>query len=380
VVRWRAWIATAAFGLCLAATPLRAAVAPIGAVKLVLIKTATRQKLQFVSRDPNFAFPPIGDDSDPSTGSPGGAVIHIVTPGGVATLVAPGNGASPGWRAEQASYYFASRAASQPVRAITMRQGKRLSVVTRSVPIDIPASTDTIGIRITTTSYQSCALFLPSSIRRDKRNRLLAVGAQATSLLDCSDMSLRSFSCAATASAQCNGTCPAGQTCLGRVDAFDFTTCRCVDLVSDVCSETDPVCGGTCPEGQECGSYQTPGHTEACGCVPSGSDLCGSTGAATCGGACPDGLTCNLLTPSFGANPGILCACSNPAPCGQGGYACPSGASCELLLSEPSHGLQCIPIFCGNTCDGSGSCGPGTACALGFIPPGYIGCVCQPAP
>src|SRR5690242_6677676 len=93
-VRWL----TAAFVLFLGVAFAAAADRPIDGVRLVLKRTASASTLTFVSRDPDFLFPPVGGADDPATGTPGGATVELFSQAeGQASLALPAGAGNPGW-------------------------------------------------------------------------------------------------------------------------------------------------------------------------------------------------------------------------------------------------------------------------------------------
>ena len=75
-------IAICALLLCAWERPVAAQAVdqPISAIKLIIkISPSGSEKMVFVAKDPAFLFPPLGGLDDPANGSPGGAIIDILT-------------------------------------------------------------------------------------------------------------------------------------------------------------------------------------------------------------------------------------------------------------------------------------------------------------
>jgi hypothetical protein len=311
---------------------------PVAAVKLLVKRSSSgKEKIVFVSRDRSFLFPGIGTPDDPGTGSPGGAMIELLSQNeGIATLVIPPGAGNPGWVAKAGttpSHKFTNKLApsGSPIRTAQLKQGKVLKLVGRSTGLPLVGAQGTVGIRITTGSLRNCALFDGATIRKDLPNLFDARGATASGLADCSTGSLGVSTCTAGSFGgdECGGSCPPGSLCGTR----DLNTCLCISS-ADPCGDTYPVCNGTCPPGDEClpsGGFPLP----SCACLPAGSTPCTQF---QCGGACSAGLECNYFEISTPGGSG--CSCGPPGPCGSGGDDCPSGFHCTF---GPGIGPLCWP-------------------------------------
>jgi hypothetical protein len=86
--------------------PAHATDRPISAVKLILKRVGTKQKLVLVSRDGAFLFPLVGGTDDPAAGTPGGLLIELFSPAepAGASLAAPPGSGNPGWKARDGSH------------------------------------------------------------------------------------------------------------------------------------------------------------------------------------------------------------------------------------------------------------------------------------
>ena len=369
-------VAAHIMALCLAAAG-HATDRPIDGQRLVLKRGAASAKLVFVSRDPDFLFPPIGGPDDPATGTPGGATIELFSLNeGQASLGMPPGAGDPGWTVVSTPtprYKFHNSLAPggiSPVRVAVLREGKTLKLLAKDAGLPLAGAQGAVGIRVTTGTLRSCARFSGSTIRKDEAGAFVASRALANALFDCSDDSMNGVPPACDVSPSCGGTCSGDGVCTPTLSG-----CQCISP-SSPCGETAPTCSGTCPSGEECASIG-PGPFPGCGCIPTGSTPCGSPGPPVCGGACPTGTTCGsiLLPPSQGAALGCGCAAGD---CGAGGIDCPNGFVCALMPPNPS----CIPLACGGTyptC--GGACGSGGECQAIKTDTGLMTCVCAvPAP
>jgi hypothetical protein len=351
---------------------------PIDGLRLTLKRSGTKQKLLFLSDDPDAYSPLPGGNDDPVTGSPGGATLELFSQHeGPGSVTAPRGAGKPGWTTATDIYRFANASAPggiSPVQSIILRKGKLLKVVARATGLPLAVAEGTIGVRFTTGGLRSCALFGPSTIRHDKPGSYVATHASAATLTNCSNTSLGGPTCGENPYPQCDGTCAGGAVC-----GLNFTLdgCRCVSP-TEPCGDTFGVCNGTCPAGEQCGSvggFPLP----SCGCVPVGATPCGATGVPTCGGDCPGADVCRpiAIQSIFG---GLGCMCVHDAPCDNacGGGNCPGGFFCARI---PQQGCTCAPFLCTGgagfpTCDGS--CGGGTTCQPFSVPNVVDYCVCAP--
>jgi hypothetical protein len=365
--------------LASAALPAAAIDQPISGKRLVVQRSGTMEKLSFISNDAAFLFPAVGSSDDPGIGSPGGALIEIisVTEPTVAFTVPPGVG-TPGWQSTTGAIpthrWKNPSAPTGPsaVKLVRLRQGKVLKVLSKQAGLALAAPTPRVGIRVTTGTLTNCALFEGASIRTNAAGKFVGVNAPAPALPDCSEASLRGLSaCGSAIFPTCEGACGAGEACLPEVFSG---TCHCVGPATP-CGESHPTCGAACPVGEECVSLGLPSPYNSCGCVPVGSTPCGSPGPPACGGACPAGTECSGLFPPPSIPGGVVCSCMGP------GQSCANGFAWG---GAPSEGFpfQCYPILCSGTyptC--GGSCHDGGVCSPIAVAETFTGCICAvPAP
>jgi hypothetical protein len=323
--------------------------------------------------------------------------------GEIAELVVPPGLGRPGWSessAGPARYRFRNGdapAGPSPVRWVSLREGRRLSVVAKAAGLALSVPQGSVGVRIEIGSGRLCALFAGESVRRDEAGAFVARWAPAPGgLVQCTDEGLFGVGC--EASPLCGGLCPDGSQCSG---VPGLGSCTCVSPTQP-CGDTATVCNGQCPAGEVCANIGGVPYP-ACGCLPAGSVGCGTV--ETCGdGDCPTGLGCYVHT--FTCCGGLVlwgCGCSSepqPPPCGgpcppglaclgpvpgfpQDCYplpcsasSCPSGSTCEDLGGGS---LFCFPIACSGgsgypACDGT--CDPSLSCQ-GFVQ-GSGACYCAP--
>jgi hypothetical protein len=318
--------------LLLSAARGHAADQAIDAVKLVLKKTATKEALLFVSKDPDFLFPPVGSADDPASGSPGGALIDLFSANeGAASLAIP---PGTGWTVKSgttSAFKFANRqapAGGTPVRAAVLKQGRLLKVVARAAGLPLAGAQGAVGIRIVTGTRRSCALFDAATVRRDEAGKFSAKGALATSLADCSDGSLGATTTTTTATTSTSTTQP--QPCGLIPDPFE------------------PMCGGACPPGETCTSEFNSQLAIDCVCQAIGVTPCFGSGYPQCGGSCTGGRQCQAFHLLPGETPELTsCACVDPLfPCSGGPGmcfgigACPPGQVC-IGMGPPTSSCGC---------------------------------------
>jgi hypothetical protein len=168
---------------------------PIGAIKLIMkIAGSGKEKLVFVSKDPAFLFPPLGGNDDPANGSPGGAVIDVLTrDGGDFTFTVPaGESPAPGWKVKDGAtadlYKYVNKdAPGGPValKIVLLKEGKVLKVVGKETGVAMTGTLGDVVVRITTGTLRNCARFDAATIRKDEPGKFIAKGAVASSLTDC---------------------------------------------------------------------------------------------------------------------------------------------------------------------------------------------------
>jgi hypothetical protein len=167
---------------------------PISAIKLIMkISASGSQKMVFVAKDPAFLFPAIGSPDDPANGSPGGAIIDILTrDGGDAEFVVPPGESTPtGWKSKAGTVdlykYVNKDAPSGPtaLKVVVLKETKVLKLVGKSVGLPLTGTLGDVVVRVTTGSLRNCARFDAATIRRDEPGKFIAKGALASSLTDC---------------------------------------------------------------------------------------------------------------------------------------------------------------------------------------------------
>ncbi|HEX6130871.1 MAG TPA: hypothetical protein VF044_04020 [Actinomycetota bacterium] len=168
---------------------------PIGAIKLIMkISPSGSEKMVFVAKDPAFLFPPLGSLDDPANGSPGGAIIDILTRDGgdVTFIVPPGESAPPGWKAKDGAsvdlYKYVNKDAPggpTELKVVVLKETKVLKLVGKAAGLPLTGTLGDVVVRVTTGSLRNCARFDAATIRRDEPGKFIAKGALASSLTDC---------------------------------------------------------------------------------------------------------------------------------------------------------------------------------------------------
>jgi hypothetical protein len=306
---------------------------PIAAAKLVLKRAPTRDTLAFVSRDPGFLFPPIGGADDPATGTPGGLSVELFSgTGETALLPAPGGLGKPGWLvASGPTSQFRFQNALAPggvsvIRLALLKQGRVLKVTSRIVGLALAGPQGSVGIRITTGTRRSCALFDPATIKRDEAGRFVARNAVAAAIADCSNASLGGAPPTTTTTTSttlpgcsvdpfapaCVGVCPSGEQCVGGFGAGLGIECGCIPDDATPCLESGyPACGGACTGGRVCQAFHLlPGEgpeITSCACVDPGNTCDDPAGTCFEIGVCAPGQVCEVV-----AQPTSACGCGSP--------------------------------------------------------------------
>jgi hypothetical protein len=309
---------------CLLASPVQALDQPVDAVKLVLKRSAGgSQSLVFVSRDPDVLFPAVGSGDDPATGSPGGALLDLfsATEGSAALAVPPGEG-TPGWTVAAGGvprFRFRNPdapAGVSPVRVVVLKQGRVLRVVAKTTGLPLAVPQLAVGIRITTGTLRTCALFGGTTIQKDVAGKFVAKGALAATLTDCSDASLTVVPCHLIADPfepMCGGVCPAGETCATEFSPQIEPRCVCHPLGTTSCIDSGyPACGGFCAGGAQCQAFHLSfpeGGIElpSCACVDPANTCDDPAGTCFAVGTCPTGQVCLVQGP-----PTSACGCLTP--------------------------------------------------------------------
>lgn len=311
---------------------------PISGSKLTLRRSPSgKEKLVFVSKDATFLFAAIGSADDPGTGSPGGALVEvssIASPTAVGWTVPSGVG-KPGWTTKAGgtpSYTYKNPAASPgpgAVKVISLKQGKRIKITARGVPLPLTGPQGGVGIQISTGALRNCAFFGPGTVKRDESGRFDAADAPIP------------------AGSSCNGVLPNTSTTLGSTTSTSSTTTTTsTTLVLDPC--TVDASATTCGEGSCSGAFTCQQSisfvgvpTAACLCYPPGITGCTASSYPTCGGECPTGGACQAL---HDLQSGLqICGCVDPTitcqsqgACSPG--VCPAGAAC---VSQPAPVNSC---------------------------------------
>jgi hypothetical protein len=362
--------------LCLLPGPAHAVDRPISGKSLRIVSTASGARLAFLSRDPSFLFPAIGGADDPATGSPGGIVVEIFAPTEpTQTVSAPPGVGNPGWKVvDGANDSFTYRGGAPSLRKALLREARLIKLSSDDAGLSLAAPLGRVAIRITTGSLRNCAVFDASTVVRDQPGRFVARDASAAGLSDCSDASLLGQAPCGGSEPACDGTCAAGEECVGLVGGLGTVeSCVCTPIGTTPCGAGGATCEeGACPAGEECqsvdpylmepfctcidpnvlcgdgqpGGYCPPDST--CQAVPGGQFTCVPISCSgpypTCGGTCGAGMNCVPVTVGEGG-PG-LCVCATPENeceglmCG--GLSCPAGESCTLDI--PSTGCACEPL------------------------------------
>lgn len=337
---------------------------PIGAKRLVLRRSAAgAESLILVSSDPAFLFPPIGGADDPATGTPGGGRLELLPLGGaIAAFDMPAGAGGSGWTATHATtdrYRFTNAGAPNAFSAVktaVLRSGRTLRIVGRSVGISLPVATGRLGVRFTTGSLRSCAVFDEPSIAVDDPDRFVARNASAPAAASCSSGSLGLSTCGNGTrefDEQCDGA--DATACLGSCAADCTCVPACGDgVVNQPAEECDPPEGtGMCPAGYF-------GCTATCECCSADGLFCNIYGCCDPNDAClpgPDGMGLCLQT-----------TCTPPDTCDPS-LTCESGFCCQGTPGGFCLYLGIGPLCCdGLTCNFDGTLGyccidAGGACA-----------------
>jgi hypothetical protein len=325
-----------------------AAAGPIAGKRLLLQHLAATDRLVFTSDDRDEPLAPTEPADDPVYGTPGGAVVELFRPVGLAgQFPVPKVGGRPGWRETAAAVRFDDRhRALSFVELLSVRTGRGVKLVAELPAGTLDLTPASIGMRISLGNDVLCARF--RAVRRATASVLDFGPSDEAALADCSDLSLVG-PCDDTAP-YCGGSCPSNGVCLSDVAGG----CRCA-LPTDACGDTAPACNGTCPAGERCTAI--PGYPfNGCICVGD-TPVCETSTFPTCGGPCGGGNVCRPVESRAGGQ----CACGAPLPCGGGGLDCAQPFVCGFipLSTSPS----CIPILCGGnfpTC--GGGCPTDLAC------------------
>lgn len=180
----------------LAATTALAADYPVAGKLLTLRRTVSgAERLVFQSNDPTLPFPAIGSADDPTSGSPGGALVEVISVNDPSVgMFAVPKGA--GWTTVNGlvpRYNFsnpAAPAAPSIVKALVLQRGRQLKITAHRVGLDLKGPQGGVAIRVTFGSTRICALFSGAAVVTDVANRFTSRGLPASALADCSDATL----------------------------------------------------------------------------------------------------------------------------------------------------------------------------------------------
>ena len=341
----RILVVTIAFGLI---APISTASSASAADKLlaetkIVMKQATsgKQKLVLKSKDSSWLFPTQGSDDDPTSGTPGGLTIQMFSPAtGWRNVTIPSTPAAPAeWQSKPGQYKYKNKSANADadgIRAVTLKEGKSIKIVSKSSVLPMDDRLRTVGIRITTGTERNCAVFghAFSTSVKDEVGKFSARGSDTEIFQDCSDQTITTtIDCGVIP--ECVDNCPGGFECGALV--FE-SACRCISSAQP-CGDTVPVCNGTCPDGFTCGST-APGFFTGCGCIPDGAVACGEATMTTCGGECPGTQECSPVHLTISVLPTVSgCACAEPGPCAEdngcgSGYQCGPGEVCSQIAGS----------------------------------------------
>jgi hypothetical protein len=319
-----------AAGCLIVAPAVSAFDVPVDGRKLVLKRSSSgREKLTFVSQDPDVPFPPIGGADDPSSGTPGGLTVELfsaATGTRPALAVPPGLG-SPGWRVKTGvmnAYVFTNPTAPaglSAVRKISLKEARTLKVVAKSLgglPLDGPQGS--VAIRVTTGSLRSCARFEGSAVRRDQAGVFVGNNALTGALPDCSDATLGAG----------GGTTTTTSSTTSSTNGGGSTTSTTLPAGTLVLDFTTTPGSGACGEIRDGSAVAL--RDLACG----GLDIGGGSGTVPEGGI-PDGSTSRFL---LTACVGDVCALSPSMGTGGGIDCTNTGCRFGTPLPIPNAGLS----------------------------------------
>lgn len=177
------------------ATDAAAADQPIEGTKLVLTRSASgKEKLVFVSSDPAFTTPAATGAGDPTLT---GITIDLYSglDGASTDLTVPDAiSASPAiWKDTGPDYKFVHKGApdtTSGVKVLLMKDGKKLKLVAKEVPLPLSGTNGFVAIRITMGDTRYCARFNSASVRRDHEGRFIGKKAPASNVTDCSNFGM----------------------------------------------------------------------------------------------------------------------------------------------------------------------------------------------
>ncbi|HXJ33963.1 MAG TPA: DUF4215 domain-containing protein [Candidatus Eisenbacteria bacterium] len=282
-------------------TALMAADQPIAGTRLTLKRSNSGTKLVFVSKDPAFLFPAFASGDDPSVV---GATLDVISAAeGAAALAIPAGVGKPGWETKTTSpaYRFANKTAPagpSPVRLALLKQGRLLRMVARDVGLPLATAHGAVGIRLTTGTVRSCALFNGATIRVDLPGRFVASGAISGALADCSDAALGATTTSSTTTSSTSTSTPT------------TTVPVCGNGIIEAGEQCDGAAGGSCAPLAPCGA---PGTPAACQCCASTGSQCGFQGgpnAPCCDATAACVPICAPEFPAFCQTPSTFAGCN----------------------------------------------------------------------
>src|SRR6185436_5911835 len=187
-------VAMLAWAMLASAAPAQLVDRPVSGKRLVVERDPSGGKLIFVSKDPSFLFPQNGSFDDPNAGTPGGALVELLSYVEPIPLLRAPRG--PGWRVSGRgvpAYVFKNPDAPggvSVVRKILLKQGKVLRVVSADPGLQLAAPSDRIAIRVTMGSLRNCTVFAGDAVRRNVAGKFVAGAVSAPAIANCSDASL----------------------------------------------------------------------------------------------------------------------------------------------------------------------------------------------
>jgi hypothetical protein len=215
---------------------------PISAESLIVRRSASGvETVTFLSKDPNFLFPPIGSVDDPSRPSNGTELsLFPQSQGGLGFSYGVTGGAM--WKSKDGAvdeYHYRYPQGPQGIKSVLLKETKRIKVRIRGTSPPFSGPYGGFFVRLTTGSLRNCAFFDASTIRRDDGTRFEARDAAAPSVSDC--------------------------------ESFPGATTTTTTLPYPPCTGGAgyPTCDGTCPGTDECGQH-IEGGFQTCACFPAG--------------------------------------------------------------------------------------------------------------
>jgi hypothetical protein len=374
---------------------------PISATKLLLKRSPSgKERLVFVSNDPAYLSPTLGDGNDPSTGTPGGARIELFSSG--PTSVAfdmPAGSGTPGWTSTGGavvSFKFVNADAPDAfssIKRMIVKQARSVKVSGKGAGLPLAGSQGAVGVRITMGTLRNCTIFGPSTIIKDVPGKFLAKQATADGVGDCRAETLGGAVCG-------NGVREPDEICDGSDDAACpgacQSSCTCAppvcgdNLVNQPSEQCDGTAGGSCPD-QPC---QPNCQCPVCGdgVVDQPSEQCDGADDAACPGDCQPNCVCLgvcgdgiINQPSEQCDgTGVGGVCGPPSPglgigcrppgspgectcCSDEGYFCGDFGCCspnDSCIIGPHHSGNCCVSF-GGQCATTADCCQALTCSAG---------------